>query len=75
MTSALAVFKMSMSKAFNDSRFDEQEFGMLQTSHLGVLTEMANVDHKMEAETRIQFKKVYWKSNDLEKAIRKSDAS
>ena len=30
---------------------DEQELGMLQTCHLGVLNELANVDHNMDTET------------------------
>ena len=34
MTLALAVFETSISKALNDGRVDEQEFGMF---HLGVL--------------------------------------
>ena len=61
VTSALFVFEMSISKALNDDRVDKREFSMLQTFHLGVLSELANVDHKMEAETRTQLQKVYWK--------------
>ena len=52
MPSALAVFQISLSKVLNDGRVDEQEFTMLQTFHSEVLNELANVDHKMEAETR-----------------------
>ena len=46
VTWALAVFKTSIS---NNGEFDEWEFIMLQTFHLGVLNELANVDHKMHA--------------------------
>ena len=55
----ISCFKMSISKALNDGRIDEQEFSMLQTFHLGVLSELANVDHKMEAETRAQLQKAF----------------
>ena len=61
ITLALAVFGTSISKALNDGRVDKQEFSMLQTCHLEVLNKLANVDHKMEAETRTQLQKVYWK--------------
>ena len=61
MTSALAVFQMSISKVLNNGRVDEQEFTMLQTFHLGGLSKLANIDHKMEANTRTQLQKVYWK--------------
>ena len=60
MTSALAMFKMSVSKSLNDGRVDEQEFTMLQTFHLGTLYELAIVDCKMETETRAQLQKAYW---------------
>ena len=59
MTSAFAVFETSVSKALNDGRVDEQEFGMLQTFHIEALNELANVDHKMEAQNRTQLQKVY----------------
>ena len=76
VTSALAVFETNISKALNDSRVIEQEFSMLQTFHLEVLNELANVDHKMEVKTRTQLQKsLLEKINDLKKAVRKSDAS
>ena len=52
--SALAVFKMSISKALNDGRVDEQEFNMPQALHLKVLNDLSNVGSKMAAETRSQ---------------------
>ena len=57
VTSALAVFEMSVSKALNDGRVDEREFSMLQELHLRVLNELSSLDHKMEAETRTQLQK------------------
>ena len=57
LTLALGVFKMSVSKVLNDGRVIEQEFSMLQTFCLA-LNELANVYHKLEAETRIQLQKV-----------------
>ena len=65
VTSALTVFKTSVSKALNDHKIDEREFSMLQALHLEAINELANVDHKMEAETRIQFDKVYWKRSTI----------
>ena len=65
VTSALAVFETSLSKALKDHKIDEQEFAMLQTLHLEVLNGLANVDRKMEAETRTQLQKSL-----LEKAIK-----
>ena len=55
----LAVFEMSISKALNDGRIDKQEFNMLQTLYLEAINKLANVDHKIEAETRAQLQKVY----------------
>ena len=76
VTSALAVFEMGISKALNDDRVDEQEFSMLQTFHSGVLNKLANVDCKMEAETRTQLQKsLLDEINNLKKAVRKSDTS
>ena len=76
VTSALAVFETSVLKALNDGRVDEREFSMLQKFHLGVLCELANVDYKMETETRSQFQEnLLEKINDLKKAVRKSEAS
>ena len=57
VTSALAVFEMSVSKALNDGRVDEREFSMLQELHLKVLNELSSLDRKMEEETRTQLQK------------------
>ena len=69
VTSALAVFETSVSKALNDDRVDEWEFNMLYTFHLGVFNELANIDHKMKAETRSQLQKVYWKRSTIYKRL------
>ena len=71
VTSTLAVFETNVSRALNDHKIDEQEFTMLQTLHLEVLNELANVDGKMEAETRTQLQKILLEEvNDLKKAIK-----
>ena len=56
-TSALAVFKTSLSKALSNGKIDEEEFNMLQAFHLKTLNELSDIDHKMEAEIRNQFEK------------------
>ena len=61
VTSALAVFETSLSKALNNGKIDEREFGMLHTLDSKLLSELTVVDHKMKAENGNQFKKVYWK--------------
>ena len=40
-----------------DGEVDERELTMLQTFHLGPLSILDNVDHKMEAETRTELQK------------------
>ena len=60
-TSAISVFEMRLSKGLNNGKIDKQVFSVLQESHLKVVKELANVDHKMELETRAQLQKVYWK--------------
>ena len=69
-----AVFKMSVSKALDNGEIDEREFGVLQDLHLKVITELANVDHKIEAETRNQLQKNLQKEiNEKKKALIKRD--
>ena len=76
VTSALAVFERSVSKALNDGKVDEWEFTMLHTFPLGVLNELAKVDHKMESETRTQLQNSLREEfNNLKKTVRKSNAS
>ena len=57
ITLAIAVFETSISKALNNGEIDEQEFQVLQKLHLKVINELANVDCKMESETRNQFQR------------------
>ena len=57
ITQALAVFETGVSKALKDGKIDEEEFNMLQTLHLKVLNELADVHRKMEAENRYHFEK------------------
>ena len=73
-TSAISVFKTSLSKALNNGEIDKPEFQILQELHLMVINELANVDRKMESEIRNQFQKICWKksmTNDLKKECRK----
>ena len=43
MTSALALFEMSISKALNDGKVNEREFNMLQTLHLEGPNNLSNM--------------------------------
>ena len=61
ITSALAVFETSVSKALKNGKIDKEEFNVLQTFHLKTMNELMDVDHKMEAENKNQFEKAYWK--------------
>ena len=61
ITSAISVFETSLSKTLNNGEIDEREFQVLQELHLKVVKELANVDCKMESETRTQLQKVCWK--------------
>ena len=50
VTSAIAIFEKSVSKALNNGEIDEQEFRVTPK----VIIELSNVDRKMESETRNQ---------------------
>ena len=54
VTSAIAVFETSLSKALNNGEIDERKFQVLQELHLKVVNELSSIDRKMEAETRNQ---------------------
>ena len=58
VTSTLAVFETSVSKALNNGKIEEREFGMLQTLYSKSLNELTGVDSKMEAGNRNQFEKI-----------------
>ena len=59
VTSAIAVFETSISKALNNGEIDEREFQVLQELHLKVINELANIDFKVESETRTQLQKKF----------------
>ena len=46
VTSALAVFETSVSKALNNGKIDEAEFNVLQTLYSKSLNELMGVNHK-----------------------------
>ena len=52
MTSAIAVFEMSISKALSNGKIDEEMFNVLQTLYFKTLDELSNIDHKMGAKKR-----------------------
>ena len=60
VTSALAVFETSVSKALKNENIDEEEFNALQTFHLKVINDLSDIDRKMAAENRNQ-EKVCWR--------------
>ena len=57
VTSALALFEASVSKALSDGKIDKREFNMLQALYYESFNNQSNVDYKMEAENRNQFEK------------------
>ena len=74
VTSALAVFETSVSKALKDSKIDEQEFSRFQTLYWKSFNNLSNVNHKMEVENRNQFgKSLLEEINSLNKELRKRD--
>ena len=58
---AIAVFERVVSIALKNGKIDEEEFNSLQTLHIEKINKLTGIDHKMEAENRIQFEKAYWK--------------
>ena len=75
VTSAIAIFEMSVSKALNSGKIDEQEFNVLQTLHLKALNELSDVNHKMGAENRNQFEKSLLEEiNDIKKTLGKRNS-
>ena len=70
VTSAIAVFEMSVSKALSNGKIDEEEFNVLQTLYFKTLNELSNINRKMEAENRNQFEKsLLEKINDIKKTL------
>ena len=63
VTSALAMFKMSVSKVLKDGKIDERKFNMVQALYYESFNNLSKVKCKMEAENRNQFEKVYGKKS------------
>ena len=57
VTSTIAVFEVSISKALNDGQIDFNEFHILQRSYYAALDKLSSTDKNMQAETRGQFEK------------------
>ena len=57
VTSTIAVFEVSISKALNDGKIDFNEFNALQRSYYTALDKLSSTDKNMQAETRGQFEK------------------
>ena len=75
LTSAIAVFETSLSKALNNGEIDKQEFSMLQEIHLKVTNNLSNVDGKMETEMRTQLQKnLLEEINDIKNTITTRDS-
>ena len=75
VTSATAVFEMSLSKMLRNGKIDEEEFNMLQTLYFKTLNKLSNVDRKMGAENRNQFEKSLLEEiNDIKKTLGKRNS-
>ena len=57
VTSAMAVFEISISESLKNNRIDENEFKMIQGLYFKALNELSEIDRKMGKETRTQFEK------------------
>ena len=70
VTSAIAIFGMSLSKALSNGKIDEEEFNVLQTLYFKTVNELSDVDCKVGAENRNQFEKSLLEEiNDIKKLI------
>ena len=68
VTSVIAVFETSLSKALSNGKIDEQEINVLQTLYFKTLNELSDIDRKMGAENRNQFEKSLLEEiNDIKK--------
>ena len=52
VTSAIAIFKTSISQALNDGKIDLKEFQVLQRTYYNALEKLISTDRKMEVATR-----------------------
>ena len=57
VTTAIAAFETSVSKALRNGEIDEREYGILQELHLKVIKELSNLDRKIASKTRNQSQK------------------
>ena len=70
VTSAIAIFETSISKALSNGKIDEKELEMLQMPHLKMLDELSDVDRKLGVENRNQFEKSLLEEiNNIKKLI------
>ena len=70
ITSVIAVFETSVSKALNNGEIEEREFRILQALHLKVVNDLANTDRKMESENTAQLQKsVLEEINQIKKTL------
>ena len=70
VTSAIAIFETSLSKALSIGKIDEEEFDVLQTLYFKTMNELSDVDRKMGAENRNQLEKsLLEKINDIKKLL------
>ena len=75
VTSATAVFEMSLSKVLRNGKIDEEEFNVLQTLYFKTLNKLSNVDRKMGAENRNQLEKCLLEEiNDIKKTLGKRNS-
>ena len=75
VTSALAVFEMSVSKALNDDRIDEREFSMLQELHLRVLNELSSLDRKIRTQLQKSLLEGRKEISDLKRKVKEIQAA
>ena len=70
VTSAIAIFETSISKALSNGKIDEQKFNVLQMLYFKTLNELSDINRKMEAENRNQFEKgLLEEINDIKKTL------
>ena len=76
VTSAIAVFEVSLSKALDNVEINERKFDILQDLRLELVNEVANIDRKMEAGNRAQLQKSLPEEiKEIKKTLRMRDTS
>ena len=76
ITSAIAIFEVSISKVLSSGKIDEEEFNMLKALYFKTLTELSNIDHKMGAcrKQKPIRKSLLEKINDIKKTLGKKNS-